>query len=80
MRALGLIALAAAGVGFLFYTEKGRALKGQAVQGLQDCYERFNDMAARRGGVEGMVDRALHEPHPETAVAQAFEEAVAPSA
>lgn len=76
MRTVGLIALAAAGIGFLFYTEKGRALKGQAMQGLQDCYGRFSEMASSRGGVEGMVDRALHEPHPDTAVAHAFEEAV----
>ncbi len=76
MRALGLIALAAAGVGFLFYTEKGRAPKGQAAERLQDCYQQFNEMVARRRGVEKMVDRALQEPHPDTAVAQAFEEAV----
>jgi len=71
MKTLGLIALAAAGVGFLIYTEKGRALTGQAGQALRDAGDRLRGDAP----VERLVHDALERPHPDTAVAHAFEEA-----
>jgi hypothetical protein len=76
-RTLGVIALAAAGIGFLLYTDRGKALKARAGEALQDGYEQIGDAVARRRGVEGMVKKALDQPHPDTAVAAAFEEAAA---
>ena len=75
-RTIGLIALAGAGIGYLLCTDKGRALTHQAGQYLQDQYRNANDAMARRG-TEKTIHKALDQPHPDTAVAQAFEEALA---
>jgi hypothetical protein len=77
MRAFGLIALAAAGVGFLLYTDKGRALAKQATQAMDEGYTRLTDSLSSQGGVDQIVHKALDKPHEDTAMASAFDEAVA---
>ena len=73
--AIGLLALASAAAAFLIGTEKGRQLTREMGPKLRDAYD---DARARFGpGLDGTVTRALEEPHPDTAVARAFEEAVA---
>ena len=76
MRALGLIVLAGAGLGFLLCTDRGRRLTRQAGQSLQDGYNRMGESMGQRR-VEKMVENVVEQPHPDTAMAHAFEEAVA---
>jgi len=64
---MGLATLAGAGVGLLMFTQKGRALTAQLRQRMAS------------GGGEAprdLVEEVLAQPHPDTAMAQAFEEAV----
>jgi hypothetical protein len=77
MRALGLIALAGAGLGYLLCTENGRRMTQQAGNRMQDAYGKMTDYVSTHTGVPKMVREAVDEPHPDTAMATAFEEAVA---
>jgi len=77
MRVLGLIALAGAGLGYLMFTDKGKSLTKQAGQCAQDAYAKVSDaMQNRDGSVEKVVHNVLDKPHPDTAMASAFEAAV----
>ena len=75
MRKLGLLAIAGAGVGFFLCTEQGRTLMRRCGEAIQDGYRRLSDYRAQRE-VEELVEKAVEQPHPDTAVARAFEEAV----
>jgi len=79
MRNLGFIALAAAGagLGYLLFTGKGRALARQAGDAVTDQYRRAGEALGAPSPVEGMIEEALEQPHPDTAMAGAFQEAVA---
>jgi hypothetical protein len=75
MRTLGIIGLVCgAGAALLCCTERGRSLMSQARGMVQERLE-----ALQGGGAEPreLVEGVLEQPHPETAMAQAFEEAVA---
>lgn len=76
MRTLGLLAVAGAGVGFLFGTEAGRRLRGDAARFAREQYESLTEGLARYDAKRS-VDKALDAPHPDTPMAQAFEEAAA---
>ena len=76
MRTLGLLALAGAGVGFLFYTDAGRRLRGDAARRARDQYNALRDGLASYDS-RRTIEKALDEPHPDTQIAQAFEEAAA---
>jgi hypothetical protein len=80
-RTAGMIALAGAGagLGFLLFTEKGRELQGQAKQFAMDSYERMGE-TFRNGKFHQMMEKAVEEPHPDTPMAQAFENALQPDA
>jgi len=86
MRALGLIALAAAGIGFLVYADTGRRLNRGIAGAQQDSAGGLGaPEAAGAAGMTGQTDEDVEEivedaiaaPHPATAMAAAFEEAVA---
>jgi hypothetical protein len=69
-RNLALLAIAGAGAGFLLLSDQGRRWLGQAGQSLRAAWQ-------RRTGVEAVVrDRLEHEP-PDTAMVEAFHEAIA---
>lgn len=78
-RTAGMIALAGAGagLGFLFFTEKGRALQGQAKQMAMEGYEKVGE-TIRSGKFQKMLEHAVDQPHPDTTMAQAFEKIVQP--
>jgi len=73
---IGMVALAAAGVGFLLCTDKGRALMRQANGRLMDGYQLLSDRFNQEPDVETTISKALEQPHPDTAVAHAFEKAL----
>lgn len=77
MRRFGLLALAAAGMGFLLYSERGRQWMSQMGQCASDTYGRLRDSMSGETEVEEIVHQAIEQPHPDTAVARAFENAVA---
>jgi hypothetical protein len=64
-------------VGWLRFTDKGRGWTNQAGEYLQAGYGRVRDRLARVSGVETIVRDAVEHGHPDTAMAHAFEEAVA---
>lgn len=76
MRLLGIAALAAAGLGFFLGTERGRRLSGSAKSAAQERFRAWNEQHSRKE-TEKAVEQALEQPHPDTAIARAFEEAVA---
>jgi hypothetical protein len=76
MRTLGIIGLiCGAAAAALCCTENGRSMLAQAKETMQDR------MAEMRGGETGsepreLVEGMLEQPHPDTMMAQAFEDAV----
>lgn len=78
MKLFGMIALAAAGVGFLCYTDKGREWMSQGREMLTDGYSQATGFLKQQSGdVQEIVQNAIHHDLPDTAMAHAFEEAVA---
>ena len=83
MKTMTIIGLSAAGIGaaagYLIYTERGRNICRQTGDFLQDQYQRGKDRLTGQGEneVEEIVQEALAEPHPDTVMAHAFEEAAA---
>ena len=75
---LGLLALVGAGVGYLMYTRQGRDMINRAGDVVRNAKDGFNDYRSRKA-TEGQITEALERPHPDTAVAHAFEQAVTPS-
>ena len=75
LRTAGMIALAGAGLGFLFFTEKGRKFQGQARQLALEQYDKVGG-TIRDGRFQKMLEKAVEKPHEDTAVAQAFEKAL----
>jgi hypothetical protein len=76
MKTLGIAALAGIGIALLFGTERGRQMMGQAKESLQQLPERFKN-EAEGAAPEKIIQQVLEEPHPDTAMAMAFQEAVA---
>jgi hypothetical protein len=76
-RTAGLMALAGAGagLGFLFGTPKGRSMMNRAKQSARGAYNNVADGMARKR-TKSMVANALEEPHEDTVMAHAFQEAV----
>lgn len=64
-------------MGWLLFTDKGRGWTNQAGEYLQAGYRRVRDRLVSGGGVETIVRDAVEQAHPDTAMAHAFEEAVA---
>jgi hypothetical protein len=77
MRTMGLIALAALGVGMLLYTEQGKSLLRRTGETMVDGYDTVAGKLTGDSAVGEMVESALANPHPRTAIAEAFEEALA---
>jgi hypothetical protein len=76
-RTIGLLALTGAGIAYLMCTDRGRSLMQQAKTTAQDTYEKLSDRIMNRSGVDSIVEDALAQPHEDTAVARALEEAIA---
>jgi len=76
MKTLGIAALAGIGIALLFGTDRGRQLMGQARESLQQLPERFKD-GTGSPAPETIIQQVLEESHPDTAMAHAFQEAVA---
>ena len=70
MRTFGLIALAGAGIGYMLYRNRNRAMAGMTPPQM------VNDPTAH-AVMEDTVEDVLEQPHPDTAVTHAFKEAVA---
>lgn len=77
----GLLATGAAAAGFLLFTDRGKQLTHRAADQVRGGVDRLKSF---RGGdgrgahdTEEVVQDVLSQPHPDTAVARAFEEAVA---
>ena len=127
MKTIGLIALAAAGlgIGYLLYTDRGRVMVGEAGDAVSDAAETVRQGAAQtmdsakeslgtatdtaqkavrdgiatmkrtmsdttervtstlgmddESGAQDVVADVIHQPHPDTAMAHAFEEALTQS-
>jgi hypothetical protein len=77
VRTLGWIAVVGAGVGWLLFTDKGRGWLNRVGEYLQEAYGRVQDCRGGRSRVEMIVRDAVKHDPPDTAVAHAFEEAVA---
>ncbi len=81
MRRAGWWGLAAAGlgagVGYLMYTQNGRRLAQRAGALLFHGYDRVRDAASPAPQVDTLIEDALAEPHPDTVMARALEEAAA---
>jgi hypothetical protein len=77
MRTLGWIALAGAAAGFLMCTRQGQKLMQQAGDMSQDTVDTVRGWVNDRTGVRKVVHEVVDTPHPDTAMAHAFEEAVA---
>jgi hypothetical protein len=76
MKTLGIAALAGIGIALLFGTEKGRGLMGQARDAMTRMPGQITD-ALDTSSPEKIIQQVLEEAHPDTAMAQAFQEAVA---
>ena len=76
MRTLGWLALAGAGLGYLFGTDHGRRAKARAGSYLADCYNQARDWYASRNFQQMVEEHATGDDVPDTSMAQAFQEAV----
>jgi hypothetical protein len=77
MRTTGIVALAAAGLGFLMCTDAGRQFRSRAGTLARQNYDQLKHRWETRK-VRGMVEHATEEDH-DTAMAHAFEDALATS-
>lgn len=78
MRKFSLLALTGAAIGFFCCTEKGRTMMRQAGDSMRDGVSQIKErMGAGETSVTDMVQESLAEPHPDTVMAHALEEAVA---
>jgi hypothetical protein len=76
MRKLGIAALAGLGIALLFGTDQGRRLMSQAREMLPKLPEpSLGEPEA--AAPKQLVQEVLEAPHPETAMAHAFQQAVA---
>ena len=72
MKTALVVALAGAGLGWLLFTESGQTVCRQAREfGRDGLSSLTGDVDSRQ-----LVVRAVRQPHPDTAMAQALEEAV----
>lgn len=76
MKKLGLAALAGIGIALLFGTERGRQLLGQARESLGELPSRLPG-DPEPAAPEQLIQQVLDEPHPDTAMAHAFQQAIA---
>lgn len=76
MKTLGIAALAGIGIALLFGTEKGRGLMGQARDAMTRMPEQITG-ALDTSSPEKIIQQVLADEHPDTAMAHAFQEAVA---
>ena len=78
MRKLSLLAMAGAAIGYFCCTEKGRSMMRQAGDSMRDGITQLKErMGSGEGSVTNIIQDSLAEPHPQTAMSQALEEAVA---
>lgn len=78
MRKLSLLAIAGAAIGYFCCTEKGRSMMRQAGDSMRDGMNQIKDrLGSGEGSVTDIVQNSLAEPHPQTAMSQALEEAIA---
>jgi hypothetical protein len=75
MRTLGILALTGLGIGIFLRTERGKQLMDQAKTAISDGKDRMMGMGQQQP--EKMIQQALTTERPDTAMAMAFEEAVA---
>ncbi|MFN3649486.1 MAG: hypothetical protein ACK47B_07870 [Armatimonadota bacterium] len=76
MKTLGIVAVAAAGLGYFLYTDRGRELMSRAGECVRDNYEQLRERIRGEQPVEGLIHEAVESSHPDTAMARAFEQAV----
>jgi hypothetical protein len=76
MKKLGIAALAGLGIALLFGTSRGRQLISQAREMLPQLPEPFQS-EPEAAAPEQIIQQVLEEQHPDTAMAQAFQQAVA---
>lgn len=76
MKTLGMAALAGIGIALLFGTDRGRQMMGQAKESLQQLPGRFKS-EPEGAAPEKIIQQVLEESHPDTAMAHAFQEAIA---
>ena len=77
MRTLGLLTLLGAGACFLLCTDKGKRLTRQMQDRAKEGFDYLESQVRSRTGVQGTINKVLEQPHRDTAVARAMEEAVA---
>lgn len=78
MRKLSLVAIAGAALGYFCCTEKGRSMLRQAGDSMRDGMNQLKErLGSGEGSVTEIVQESLSAPHPETAMSQALEEAIA---
>jgi hypothetical protein len=77
MRTFGLLALFGAAAGFLLCTDKGRQLTREAGSMLREQADQLRSRLEKAPEVTRVVESVLAQPHPDTPVARAFEEALA---
>lgn len=77
MRKISLLAVAGAALGYFCCTEKGRSMIRQAGDSMRDGMNRMKErMGSGEDTVSDLVRESLSEPHPETAMSTALEEAI----
>jgi hypothetical protein len=81
VKAFGILALLGTAIGLLLCTERGKKLARDAGGALAEAGEQArNALQGRQSGsseLDQVVESALAQPHPDTPVARAFEEAMA---
>lgn len=76
MKKLGIAALAGIGIALLFGTSRGRQLMSQAREALPKLPEQLSS-ETETPAPEQIIQQVLEEAHPDTAMAHAFQQAVA---
>ena len=79
MRTAGLLALAGA-AGYLMFTDSGRRARARAGWYVRTNYDRLRDYWNSQRGLQHIVEDRVDHDHPDTAMAAAFEEALAGNA
>jgi hypothetical protein len=79
MRTAGWLALAGA-AGYLMFTDSGRRARARAGWLVRTNYDRLRDYWNSQRDLKHMVEDRVEDEHPDTAMAAAFEEALAGNA
>jgi hypothetical protein len=75
-RTWGWLTIAAGGVAVALLSRPGQRWMRQAGQSMRERYPRLGRSQAGQPEVEAMVEEAVTQPHRDTVMAQAFEQAV----